>query len=140
METTRRSFIGNVSLLAAGAGIGIPIAAGAPKRVITEVKMMLFSKDPIAIKATIHSDEDAGVFMIDMPDLKARMPLSDVRDVTQYWQRSFNVVLTSPKETNRLSVRAYVDVDRFCIEEDKADSAPCWISLSDVQKAVASTA
>lgn len=140
METTRRGFVKSAALLAAGAGIGLPIIAGGPRRVLTEVRMILFSKDPIVIKAAIHADEAANIFAIDMPSVKARMPLSDVRDAMLYWDRAFNAVLTTPEETRRVAVRAYRDTDRFCIEEDRPDAAPCWIRDVDVWEAVFATA
>jgi hypothetical protein len=140
METTRRSFIGNVSLLAAGAGIGIPIAAGGPKRVMTEVRMILFSNDPIAIKAVIHSNEESDIFSIDMPLVNARMPLSAIRNVLEGQRVCFETALEAEKKTEHLRARAYTRRNMFFIEEDKRDAAPCWISLADVRRAVGSIA
>ena len=136
MGTNRRDFIRGAALLAAGAGIGVPLITSAPKRVNSEVKLMFFSKDPIAIKAVIHSREETNTFAVDMELLKARMPLSAVREVLRGWRTSFYLVLEAPEESKYLWVRAYRDGDRFCVEEIKQNTSPCWLSVSDVRKAV----
>lgn len=139
METTRRNFVKSAALLAAGAGIGLPLAGGAPKRVRTELRMIIFN-EPIVVKGMIRADEQSDLFVLETGTFEARLPLSTVRRVLDGRRLPFEAVIETPEETRSLPARAYVQGNRFCMEEDKPSTDPCWISLKDVRKAVGPTA
>lgn len=139
-NVTRRNFIQGATVLAAGAAVGIPAYRGLKEHGPIDLRMYIFSKDPIIIKVMAFSDEKKDLFGIRAfgHKVEMRMLLSKVKKVMEPRFFAVSGAAEFEAEDGVIERRAMIisrnGDDITFHAADSMESAPLWVKISDVQR------
>lgn len=143
MQTTRRTFLQSTAALVGGAAVGLTTSRGFREHGPVEVRTLLFSEDPIVMKARLFSDEFMNVFGIrvipDKKEVLVEFPLSTIKEVVASPSRTARCTIrvrdTNGTTTDRMPVSVVAKVHDLKIMMGVGkDALPVWMALADVQR------
>jgi hypothetical protein len=145
-DTSRRNFIMGTAAIVAGSAVGLTALKGIRTHSPVEIRMFLFTTDPIVVQSALYADDGRDVFGIRTFDNGKEMCRAEVR---------LSIVKKSVASSGRMTRCHFTVLDEedkirgmdmnlvakdgnltFLFDELGHPPSPVWMSLTDVQRVI----